>query len=136
MHNNRQGKCYALCSFLVEFLAEIRKIKIFSSIQYIYITIPTLTSIHPYISVGFGVPSQLQFLQSYHKKSQTKVSWSVLRVKHMHFGSPSDFWDPCGKEKPSYILYIIRQGEAELRILEFTQCFITLAVSVPSSCVH
>ena len=47
----------------------------------------------------------------------------MLRVKNMHFGSPSDSLDPCGKVKPSYIQYIIRQGEAELRILELTSVF-------------
>ena len=41
----------------------------------------------------------------------------------MHFGSPSDSWDPCDKAKPSYVLYIIRQGEAELRILELSKVF-------------
>ena len=41
----------------------------------------------------------------------------------MHFGSPSDSWDPCGKAKSSYVHYIIRQGKAELRILELTSVF-------------
>ena len=41
----------------------------------------------------------------------------------MHFGSPLDSWDPCGKAKPSYVQYIIRQGKAELCILELTQVF-------------
>ena len=41
----------------------------------------------------------------------------------MHFGSPSDSWDQCGKAEPSYVQYIIRQGEAELRILEHTSVF-------------
>ena len=41
----------------------------------------------------------------------------------MHFWSPSDFWDPCGKAMPSYILHIIRQGEAALRLLEPTLVF-------------
>ena len=52
-----------------------------------------------------------------------KVPWYVLRVKNMHFGSPLDSWDPCGKAKPSYVQYIIGQGEAELRILELTSVF-------------
>ena len=47
----------------------------------------------------------------------------MLRVKNMHFGSPSDSWDPWGKAKLSYIQYIIRQGEAELRILELMSVF-------------
>ena len=55
--------------------------------------------------------------------SLIKVSCYVLRVKNMHFGSPSDSWDPCGKAKPSYVQYIIRQGEAELCILELTSVF-------------
>ena len=52
--------------------------------------------------------------------SLMKVSWYVLRVKIMHFGSPLDSWDPFCKAKPSYVQYIIRRGEAELRILELT----------------
>ena len=47
----------------------------------------------------------------------------MLRVKNMHFGSPSDSWDPCGKAKPSYVQYIIRQGKAKLRILKLTSVF-------------
>ena len=30
--------------------------------------------------------NQLQFLQQYHKMSQTKVAWYVLKVKNMHSG--------------------------------------------------
>ena len=41
----------------------------------------------------------------------------------MHFESPSDSWDPCGKAKPRYILYIIRWGEAKLCLLELTSVF-------------
>ena len=41
----------------------------------------------------------------------------------MHFGSPSDSLDPCGKAKPNYAHYIIRQGEAELCILELISVF-------------
>ena len=41
----------------------------------------------------------------------------------MHFGSPSDSWDPCSKEKPSQVQYSSRQGEAKLRILELTSVF-------------
>ena len=41
----------------------------------------------------------------------------------MHFGSPLDSWDPCSKAKPSYVKYIIRQGEAELCILGLTSVF-------------
>ena len=55
--------------------------------------------------------------------SLIKVLWYALRVKNMHFGSPSDSWDGCGKAKPSYVQYIIRQGEAKLRILELTSVF-------------
>ena len=52
-----------------------------------------------------------------------KVPWFVLRVKNMHFESPSDSWDPCGKAKPSHVQYIIKQGEAKLGILEITSVF-------------
>ena len=52
-----------------------------------------------------------------------KIPWYVFRVKNMHFGSPSDFWDPWGKTKLSYVHYIIRQGEAELHILDLTSVF-------------
>ena len=41
----------------------------------------------------------------------------------MHFGSPSDSWDPCRKATLSHVQCIIRQGEAELRILELTSVF-------------
>ena len=47
----------------------------------------------------------------------------MFRVKDKHFGSPSDSWDPCIKAKLSYVHYIIRQGKAELRILELTSVF-------------
>ena len=42
----------------------------------------------------------------------------MLGVKDIHFGSPSDSWNPCGKAKLSPVLYTTRQGEPELRILE------------------
>ena len=41
----------------------------------------------------------------------------------MQFGSPSDSWDPSSKAKPSHSQYIIRQGEAELQILELASVF-------------
>jgi len=41
----------------------------------------------------------------------------------MHFGSPSDSWDPCGKAKQGYVQYVIRQGKGKLHILELTQVF-------------
>ena len=47
----------------------------------------------------------------------------MLRVKNMHFGLPSDSWDPCNKAQLSHVLYIIRQGEAKLCILELTLVF-------------
>ena len=47
----------------------------------------------------------------------------MLGVKNMHFGSPSDSWDPYRKAKLSHVQCIIRQGEAELRILELTSVF-------------
>ena len=55
--------------------------------------------------------------------SLIKDPWYVLRVKNMHFGSPSHSWDQCGKSKLSYVQYIIWQGEAKLRILELTSVF-------------
>ena len=57
------------------------------------------------------------------KGAPVSVPWYVLRVKDVHFGSPLDSWDRCGKAKPSYAQYIIRQGEAELQILELTSVF-------------
>ena len=60
---------------------------------------------------------------SHQKMRLIKIPWCVSRMKNMHFGSPSDSLDPCGKAKPSYVHYIIRQGEAELRILELTSVF-------------
>ena len=55
--------------------------------------------------------------------SLIKVPWYVLGVKNMHFGSPSDSWDSCGKAKQRYVKYILRQGKAELHILELTSMF-------------
>ena len=55
--------------------------------------------------------------------SLIKVPWYVLRVKNMHFGSPSDSRDPCSKAKMSYVKYIIRQGKAKLHILELSSLF-------------
>ena len=55
--------------------------------------------------------------------SQIKVPCYVSRVENMHLGSTSDFWDPCGKAKLSYVHYIIRQGKVKLRILEPTSVF-------------
>ena len=66
----------------------------------------------------------LQEFQLHHKMPLKNVPWYVLEVKNMHFGSPSDSWDPCGQAKPSHVLYIIiRQGEAKLCILEPTSVF-------------
>ena len=55
--------------------------------------------------------------------SLIKVLWYVLRVKTLDFGSPSDSWNQCGKDKPSCVQYIIRQSEAKLRIFELTLVF-------------
>ena len=41
----------------------------------------------------------------------------------MHFRSPLDYLDRCGKVKPSYVQYIIRQDEAALHTLELTSVF-------------
>ena len=37
--------------------------------------------------------------------------------------TPSNTWDPWGKVKLRYVHYIIRQGKAELRILELSSVF-------------
>ena len=55
--------------------------------------------------------------------SLIKVSWFVLGVKNMHFGSPSTSGIHAARQKPSHGQYIIRQGEAELRIIELTSVF-------------
>ena len=52
--------------------------------------------------------------------SLLKVAWNVLRIKNMHFESPSDPLGPWGKAKPSYIHYVIGRDEAELRISKLT----------------
>ena len=49
----------------------------------------------------------------------------------MHIGSTSDSWDPCDKAKPSYVHYIIEQGQAKLRILELTSVFHHLPIACP-----
>ena len=41
----------------------------------------------------------------------------------MHVGLPSDTLDPFSKVKLNYVYYIVRQGEAELHILELTSVF-------------
>ena len=85
-------------------------------------------SVLPYVSssvrhtLGFQVISQ---------KALLKVRWYVLRVKNMHFWSPSDSCDQCGKAEPSYVQYIIRPGEAKLRILERTIVFHHLSTVGP-----
>ena len=63
--------------------------------------------------------------------SNNSSAWYVLRVKNMHFVLPSDSWDPCSKAKLSYVHYIIRQGEAELGILELTSVFHHLPIANP-----
>ena len=57
--------------------------------------------------------------------SLIKVSWYVLRVKNVHFGSPSDTWNPCGNKAELRTLHyqFVRQGEAELRVLKITSVF-------------
>ena len=55
--------------------------------------------------------------------SLMKVLWYALRVENMHFGSPSDSWDQCGKPKRSHAQYIYRQDKAELHILELVSVF-------------
>ena len=47
----------------------------------------------------------------------------MLRVKNMHFGSPLGTWDLYGKVKLSYVNYLIKQGEAELHLLELISVF-------------
>ena len=64
--------------------------------------------------------AKLSFSQ---KMSLVKVAWYMLRVKNMHPGSPSDSWGLQGKVKPSYVHYIIRWGEAKLRMLKLTSVF-------------
>ena len=54
---------------------------------------------------------------------QIKVPWYVLGVKNIHFMSLSGSFDPWGKEKPSHVQYIIKQGEAKLCIVELTSVF-------------
>ena len=53
----------------------------------------------------------------------------------MHFVLPSDSWDPCSKAKSSYVHYIIRQGEAELVILELSSVFHHLPIVNPKQAV-
>ena len=55
--------------------------------------------------------------------SLTKVDWYVLRVKNLYFGSLSDSGGPWGKEKPSYIRCIVRQGKAKQRSSKLTSLF-------------
>ena len=50
----------------------------------------------------------------------------------MHFGSPTDSWDPCGKAKPSHVQYIL--GEVKpicIPILELTSVFHHLPIVGP-----
>ena len=92
----------------------------------IYITISTFTSVR--LSGGvLSHPSNFEFLQSYHKMSLTKVSWNVLRVRNMHFGSPSDSLGSRGKVKPNYVYYMITQ---KLCISNLMSVFLHLPSSV------
>ena len=63
--------------------------------------------------------------------SLIKVLWYALRVKNMHFGSPLDTSDPYSLVKLSHVHYIIRQGKAELCILELTSVFHHLPIVSP-----
>ena len=58
--------------------------------------------------------SHIRILKLHHKMTLIKVPWYVFRVKNLHFWSPS---------KLSHMQYIIRQGEAELHILDLTSVF-------------
>ena len=55
----------------------------------------------------------------------------MLREKNFHFESPLDHWGSPGKAKLSYVHYIIRQGEAKLRILGLTSVFYHLLIEGP-----
>ena len=78
---------------------------------------------------------KLSDFKSHHKMLLIKVPQYVLRVKNMHFGSPSDSRNPYSKAKLSFVYYIIMQGEAKLHVQNSLQCFITSLVLFPNSCV-
>ena len=74
---------------------------------------------------------KLSDFKSHHKMLLIKVPQYVLRVKNMHFGSPSDSRNPYSKAKLSFVYYIIMQGEAKLHVLEFNSVFHHLPSVVP-----
>ena len=55
--------------------------------------------------------------------SLIKVAWYVSRVKNMHSGSLSAPWGQRGKEKPSYVYHVIRQGKADVHTSKLTPMF-------------
>ena len=60
-------------------------------VSHIYITISIFMSVR---HCAFIAMSHFRFLQLYRKLSQIKVAWYVLKVKNIHFRSPSDPWGP------------------------------------------
>ena len=76
---------------------------------YIYLAISAFTSVNPYSIGVMAARPHFQFLQSYHKMSQIKVAWYVLRVKNMHLGSPSDpSRTATAKAKPRCVYSILK----------------------------
>ena len=69
--------------------------------------------------------------------SLIKVAWYVLRVKNVHFGSPSDLPGLLGESKLIYIHYNIRQGVAEPCLSKLTLVFHHIPrVLVPTGCMR
>ena len=91
------------------------------------------TSVYPY---GFGVTvssnlSHFQFLHWYYKMSPIKIVKYAFRVINMDSWLALDLWGQWCEEKPSYIHYIISQGEAKLRISKPTLVFHHLTYVIP-----
>ena len=62
--------------------------------------------------------------------------WYVLRVKNMHFWSPSDPQGLLGKAKMSYVHDNIRRGKAEHFLSKLIAVFHLLHNVGPNSCVR
>ena len=90
-------------------LKRILKTQIFSNLNNYFdfhVSLSIRPSVHPFVCVS---ENQLNFLQFYHIMSLKKVAWYVLRVKNMHFGSPSHpSWTAAAEAKPRCIYSILK----------------------------
>ena len=82
-------------------------------------------NIYPAFHLFRPVLSHFQFLQSYQKMSLIKVAWYVIRVKICILGHPQTPGVHEVGGKPSYVHYVIGQGEVKLHLSKLTSVFHT-----------